>query len=201
MSGCSVPYQEVTGTPGTAGADGQSAYIYVRYAADAIGTDFSDTPSIGRKFIAVKNSTTAIASPIAADFTGLWAKYLGDDGAPGSTEDVVSATTSGSTVVVNPATAWVHRMTLAHNVSTLTITKPTAMATQSRLFILVLKQGTAGQNTFTLPNSVGSYVNIVLPGNVAPAAATGTDGIETELWFRWDGVKDKFVFCNYVGNV
>lgn len=118
-----------------------------------------------------------------------------------TSDDIISATTSSATVVVASTEAWVHRVTLSHNVSTLTITKPVGLATKSKIFVLVLKQGTGGQNTWAMPSNAGSYVNIVFPGNVVPVIATGTDGIESEWWFRWDGVKDKFIFSNYVGTV
>ena len=68
------------GEDGDDGDDGQSAYVYVRYASDDQGTDFSDAPAITRKYIAIKTTTEPIAEPAASDFTGLWMKFLGDDG-------------------------------------------------------------------------------------------------------------------------
>ena len=68
------------GDPGTPGTDGANAYLYIRYASDDQGTDFSATPAISRKYIGVKTTDEAIETPSAADFTGLWVKFLGDDG-------------------------------------------------------------------------------------------------------------------------
>lgn len=78
------------GTPGTNGTDGANAYVYVRYASDNTGADFSETPSATRKYIAVKQTTTPIAAPAPSDFAGLWQKYLGDDGT--GTGDMLKAT-------------------------------------------------------------------------------------------------------------
>lgn len=77
-------YIGTTGATGSGGADGQNVYPYVRYASDALGSNFSTTPDISRKYIAILLSTTDLgASPISSTFNGLWVKYLGDDGAPG----------------------------------------------------------------------------------------------------------------------
>lgn len=50
---------------------GQS-YLYVAYASDANGTNFSLTPSNGLNYIAVLASPTAIANPAGSNFAGLW---------------------------------------------------------------------------------------------------------------------------------
>lgn len=71
------------GPAGPTGADGDN--IYVAYASDASGTDFSLTASSSLKYIAVKKTGTWIETPEASDFTGLWVKYIGDDGATGAT--------------------------------------------------------------------------------------------------------------------
>lgn len=68
------------GQQGPAGANGASAYIYVGYASDASGTDFSLSPSSLLEWIAFKPSAVQIPSPSASDFTGLWIKYKGEKG-------------------------------------------------------------------------------------------------------------------------
>ena len=75
---------DVVSTPGAAGANGQSVYPYVAFASDADGTDFSLTPGSGLNYIAFKFTNSVIASPSAGDFTGLWKKYVGTDGAAGT---------------------------------------------------------------------------------------------------------------------
>lgn len=79
-------------TNGADGNDGADAFVYIAYASDGSGTDFSLTPGPTLKYIAILNTTVAIPSPAVGDFTGLWEKYLGDDGA-------------GSGDVVGPASA------------------------------------------------------------------------------------------------
>lgn len=71
------------GQAGSAGADGDNAYLYVGYADDASGTGYSTSPS-GKTYIAFKNSTVAI-TPTAATFSSLWQKYIGSNGAAGAT--------------------------------------------------------------------------------------------------------------------
>lgn len=67
---------------GTPGKDGSSAYIYVAYASDSIGSNFSLEPTSGLKYRAELHTTIPLDSPNASDFSGLtWVKYIGDDGA------------------------------------------------------------------------------------------------------------------------
>lgn len=67
---------------GVDGADGASAYIYVAYASDSIGSNFSLSPTSGLKYRAELHTTIPLESPNAADFSGVtWVKYIGDDGA------------------------------------------------------------------------------------------------------------------------
>ncbi len=72
------------GTDGTDGDDGASAFVYIAYASDDSGTGFTLTFNAALDYIAVKATTTAIASPVASDFTGLWKNYQGADGADGA---------------------------------------------------------------------------------------------------------------------
>jgi hypothetical protein len=71
----------------SAGAAGASAYAYVAFASDASGGDFSMTPADGLYYMAVKSTTTPIASPVADDFTGLWRYVRGPKGDPGAGTD------------------------------------------------------------------------------------------------------------------
>ena len=108
------------GDTGATGAAGDDAYVYIAYASDASGTGFTMTFNANLDYIAVKNSTTAIVSPAAGDFTGLWKKYKGETGAdstvpgptgpagadsivPGPQGDAATAT-AGTTTTGNPGT-------------------------------------------------------------------------------------------------
>ena len=52
--------------------------MYIAYASDTVGTGFTLDPVAGvlLPYIAIKNTTVAIPSPVASDFTGTW-KYIG----------------------------------------------------------------------------------------------------------------------------
>jgi len=63
---------------GATGASGANTYLYVAYADDAIGTGFTTTFSDTKHYIAIKQTTSPIVTPIASDFTGLWVVYSGN---------------------------------------------------------------------------------------------------------------------------
>lgn len=73
------------GTNGTNGTDGDDAYVYIAYASADDGTDFTLTFNSALNYIAIKTTTTPIASPVASDFTGLWKNYKGATGNTGAT--------------------------------------------------------------------------------------------------------------------
>lgn len=64
------------GDPGAPGADGDDAYVYIAYASSDQGANFSNTFNAALDYIAVKATTSPIATPQASDFAGLW-KYYG----------------------------------------------------------------------------------------------------------------------------
>lgn len=78
------------GTLSTAGStatltfSATAAYVYIAYASDASGTGFTTTFNSSLDYIAVKATTSPIASPSASDFTGLWKNYKGTPGIDGS---------------------------------------------------------------------------------------------------------------------
>lgn len=73
-----------TGATGSAGAD---AYVYLAYASDDQGTGFTTTFNPALDYLAVKTTTSPIASPAAGDFAGLWKNYKGPTGSTGGTGD------------------------------------------------------------------------------------------------------------------
>ena len=62
------------------GTQGQSAYVYIAYASDDIGTDFTMTFNAILDYIAILSTTVAIPLPTAANFIGLWKNYGGSGG-------------------------------------------------------------------------------------------------------------------------
>jgi hypothetical protein len=73
-----------TGAAGTDGSDGASSFVYIAYASDDTGTDFTTTFDSSLDHIAIKETTTAIGSPSSSDFTGLWKNYKGATGPTGA---------------------------------------------------------------------------------------------------------------------
>jgi len=65
---------DISGATGS----GANAYLYVAYADDASGTGFTLTFNNTKRYIAIKQTTSPIASPIASDFAGLWVVYSGN---------------------------------------------------------------------------------------------------------------------------
>ena len=63
---------------GATGASGANTYLYVAYADDAIGTGFTLTFNDTKRYIAIKQTTSPIVSPVAGDFAGLWVVYSGN---------------------------------------------------------------------------------------------------------------------------
>lgn len=66
------------------GASGDNAYVYIAWASNNAGADFSLTPSDDLPYIAIVNRTTPFAHnpAILADFTGasaIWLKWKGTD--------------------------------------------------------------------------------------------------------------------------
>lgn len=69
---------------GPQGPGGDNAYLYIAWASDDSGADFTTTFNAALNYVAFKNSSTVIAAPQASDFTGLWKNYKGATGANGS---------------------------------------------------------------------------------------------------------------------
>ena len=65
------------------GEKGDNAYIYIAYASDDSGADFTTTFNSALDYIAVLSSYVEIPTPQASDFVGLWKKYKGEKGDTG----------------------------------------------------------------------------------------------------------------------
>jgi hypothetical protein len=66
------------GAPGIPGSPGANAYVHIKYAEDASGTNMSDNPN-NKDFIGILSNNNPTASSNAHDYT--WAKFVGADGA------------------------------------------------------------------------------------------------------------------------
>ncbi|NLE06943.1 MAG: hypothetical protein GX638_19360, partial [Crenarchaeota archaeon] len=72
------------------GKDGTSNFVYVAYASDDAGTDFSLTPSASLPYIAIIISETELTPPVVGDFAAAtWVKYIGTDGNAGLKIDAI----------------------------------------------------------------------------------------------------------------
>lgn len=71
------------GEPGSPGEPGESAFVYIAYASDDAGTDFTMTFDPDLDYIAILTTNTEIPSPQASDFAGLWKNYKGEQGEQG----------------------------------------------------------------------------------------------------------------------
>jgi len=78
-TGATGPQGEI----GLTGAAGEDAYVYIAYASDDSGTDFTTTFNPALDYIAIKSTNTEIPTPQASDFTGLWKNYKGAKGDTG----------------------------------------------------------------------------------------------------------------------
>jgi len=73
----------VTIAQGAPGAPGAPAYLYLAWASDDIGTDFTTTFDPLLDYTAFKISYSVL-TPVVGDFAGLWKNYKGTQGAPGT---------------------------------------------------------------------------------------------------------------------
>lgn len=67
------------GGSGVPGADGEDAFVYIAYASDDSGTDFTTTFNAALDYIAILATDTEIPTPVVTDFDGLWKNYKGAD--------------------------------------------------------------------------------------------------------------------------
>lgn len=128
------------------GVAGVDAFVYIAYASADDGTDFTNTFNSALDYIAIKSTTTAIASPVASDFVGLWKNYKGLTGAAGLDgacvesvafvgDDMVFTLDNASTVVLTGAKT--------------TLTGPQGVSIDS-----IIKTGTVGLvDTYTITYS------------------------------------------------
>ena len=70
------------GTNGTNGTNGTSSYLYVRYSANASGSNMTTTPTSTTKYIGVCVTQSATAPTSYTAYS--WSKYVGEDGTNGT---------------------------------------------------------------------------------------------------------------------
>jgi len=100
-----VKYIGDDGEDGEDGIDGDSAYVYIAYASDDSGTDFTTTFDPALDYIAILATYTEIPSPAVGDFAGLW-KNLGGSGSEyswnvNSSQQIIGYLTEPANIAVN----------------------------------------------------------------------------------------------------
>lgn len=73
------------GVPGPRGVDGISCFLYVAYASDADGSNFSLTPSDLLPYRAEFVAAEEVDTPTVEDFAGKWVRFIGEKGDTGET--------------------------------------------------------------------------------------------------------------------
>lgn len=94
----------VKGSNGTNGTNGTNAYLYVAWASDDQGTDFSLVFNNTLHYRAELQSTVLIANPLSTHFTGLWKYMRGTSGANAYVYIGYASDDIGSNFSIIPAT-------------------------------------------------------------------------------------------------
>lgn len=95
-------WEDIVGSDGNDGSDGDSAYFYQASADDPNGLNFSYPYDPTQQYVAWLNTTTEIASPSASDFTGKW-EQKGTNGLSVFLYRAYANDDLGTGFIVNPA--------------------------------------------------------------------------------------------------
>jgi len=156
------------GTDGDDGADGEDAFVYIAYASDSSGTDFTTSFNIDLNYIAIKSTDTEIVSPQASDFAGLWKNYKGvkgDDGADGAGISWKGAWDSGVTYIADDAVEYNGSSYVANAEA---LNKEPGVDTEWDLWVEKGETGETGE--------AGADGKTILNGDGVPASGIGVDG-------------------------
>ena len=153
--------------------------LYVAYAADASGTNFSQVPSSALPYIAFRVSSTPL-TPLVTDFAGRWVRFQGLNGAAGAngtngvsaylyTAYAADGMGTGFSLTPNSGLPY-----LAVITSTTPITTPTAADFAGAWQLM---QGPAGATGATGPAGPAGADGADGPvGDTGPTGATGATG-------------------------
>lgn len=147
-----------TGTiQGPTGRDGQSSYLFVRYAEDSTGKGMDESPSDQRKWIGTYVSDTNIP-PTANQFT--WRKFVGEDG-----KDAKAIVLNGSSQIfkVNGSTTAPETITVTAQAINTTITAWTYSVDGGKTFTSTRPSGVAiSGNVITITGLTLSSESVVI---------------------------------------
>ncbi len=143
-----------------------NAFVYIAYASDDAGSDFTMIFDPDLDYYAIKSTATAISSPQASDFSGLWKNVKGAPGLSGGAT-LPSGTAESDFIVAEPSTfAWIKK-TLAEVRTILGL-----VLTQSSQAIGFTLSGGTTSKTLTVP--LDASVSGTNTGDSATPAETTT---------------------------
>ena len=153
--------------------------LYVAYAADASGTNFSQVPSSALPYIAFRVSSTPL-TPVVTDFAGRWVRFQGLNGAAGAngtngvsaylyTAYAADGMGTGFSLTPNSGLPYVAVIT-----STTPITTPTAADFEGGWQLLQGPAGATGPAGPAGPAGLDGTDGVV--GDTGPTGATGPAG-------------------------
>lgn len=180
-----------TDLKGDTGEAGDDAYVYIAYASADDGTDFTTTFNPLLNYIAIKTTTTPIASPQASDFTGLWKNYKGEKGDTGDIGVDWQGAWSAGTYTITQAVS--HNGSSWICTATSTTEEPSISATD---WDLIAQKGTDGTGSgdisgsgveneiayFTAEKTIDNLPVATYPSLTELSYVKGvTSGIQTQL--------------------
>ena len=137
--------------------------LYVAYAADANGTNFSLAPSSALPFVAFRVSSTPL-TPLVTDFAGRWVRFQGLNGAAGA---------NGT----NGVSAYLYTAYAADSTGT-----GFSLTPNSGLPYMAVITSTTPITTLTAANFEGAWQSLQGPpgatGATGPAGPAGADGAD-----------------------
>lgn len=160
---------------GASGENGADSYLYIAYASDDQGSDFSLIPSSELKYRAEVTSRTYIANPTAQTFANAeWVKYVGDNAANGYLYIAYASDDQGTGFTLTPSES---KPYIAYLVSQTEIAVPDADDFTGSTWIKYIgNDGAAGTNfmkqfsqSLTIGTGTFNSVNIGTGLNYSPA--------------------------------
>lgn len=169
------------------GEPGESAYVYIAYASDNLGTDFTLIFNASLDYIAILSTTTEIPSPNATHFTGLWKYYGGAVSAEevvivketptglvnGINTDFVISQTANSADLIFLFVNGVYHQDFTYNSGTRTITISFAPSVESDVYVHYFVAAEIG-----IPGPPGPQGEQGEQGPAGPAGPQGEQGIQ-----------------------
>ena len=175
-------FMDVGRIQGPQGNDGQSSYVFIRYATDASGSNMSASPSSTTTHIGICTVNTNVAPTTANSYT--WSKFVGENAKSiilnGSSQ--IFKVTQGATATYSPTTITVTAQAINTTVAkweysvnggiSWTTTAPSGIALNSSTNTITITGANLTSNSIVVKASNGSYSDTYTVYKVSD----GTDG-------------------------